>query len=484
MQEYNSQPVGSNDPAVPQPAAAPANAPFAGGPAPAVRHITTPLADHPPFAATGPAPVPAHAPKHQGVRGTVLAALLGLSVAAGGIGGGATALTVSRALATPTATASAPAAAISQTVADENASLISELYKKVAPSVVSVETTLGSGRFSGGGAGSSIVIDSGHVLTNYHVVQGANTIHVVLQDGTSISGTVAGTAPQDDLAVIAVNLPADKVTPAVLGDSNNVEVGEEVVAIGNPFGLDHTVTAGIISAVNRNWSEGNGPVRPFIQTDTPINPGNSGGPLFNMQGQVIGINTAIESPVEGSVGVGFSIPIDRAKSLLPQLSQGSTVQRVWLGVSGVALDSELASQLNAPVQSGVLVASVTSGSPAAQAGLQGADPTTSNQLGDIITAIDGHAVSQVQDISSYLDGKKASDTVTLTILRGGQQQQVKVTLAPWPSDQQQQSNSNPNGDGNTNPFGGNGDGNTNPFGGDGSGNGNTFPFGGNGNTQP
>jgi S1-C subfamily serine protease len=424
--------------------------------------VTAPLPAEPPIPRAGapsnalpytPATRPAANTRQRAGRAPsppmLLVLLLLLGLVAGGIGGGATAWTLAHGGATaPVATA--PSAAAPQPVAAESASAISSLYTHVTNEVVDVQTTTGGGRFSGGGEGTGIVIDKSHVLTNYHVVQGANSIKIALQDGTTIDATVVGSAPQDDLALLSANLPADKVQAATLGNSDNVQVGDEVVAIGNPFGLDHTVTAGIVSAVNRSWSSGNQPVRPMIQTDAPINPGNSGGPLFNMAGEVIAINTAIESPVEGSVGVGFAIPINRAKSLLPQLNSGATVQRVWLGVSGIALDANIAQQVNAPVQKGVLVAGVTAGSPAANAGLQGADPSTSATLGDIITAIDGTAVSSAQDISAYLDGKHSGDVVTLTILRDGKQQQVKVTLAPWPAQQQQQQQ--PNGNGNGSPF--------------------------------
>ncbi len=467
MQEYNSQPIPGAEPAPTEPQTTPSDPAVSSEPVYGRTRVTAPLPVMPPLAGmaynnTTPAePYPARetptrqrAPKRGGVGMMMLALLMMLGLVAGGIGGGATAWTLAQASSPQAATTIAPTTSNVQTVENQNSSAIGSLYTQVSNSVVSVQTTLGNGRFSGSGEGSGIVVDKTHVLTNYHVVQGANTIRVVLADGTSVTATVAGSAPQDDLALLSANLPADKVQVATLGDSDSAQVGDEVVAIGNPFGLDHTVTAGIISAVNRSWSSGNQPVRPMIQTDAPINPGNSGGPLFNMQGQVIGINTAIESPVEGSVGVGFAIPINRAKSLLPQLSQGSTIQRVWLGISGVALNADVASQINAPVSKGVLVAGVTANSPAAKAGLQGSDPTTSSTLGDIITAVDGNAVSSVEDLTNYLTNKHSGDTVTLTILRGGQQQQVKVTLEPWP-DQPSSSSQNPNGS----PFDPNGQGN-------------------------
>jgi putative serine protease PepD len=384
-------------------------------------HITAPLG------ATPPAPA-----QRRAGRGAQLLTLLVLGLGAGGAGGAATVWTLDQTLARPAVTSTAPITTAAQPVVNDQASAITSLYQQVAGEVVSVQTTVGGGRFAGSGEGTGIVLDSGHVLTNYHVVEGATSIAIVLQDGTRITATVAGSAPADDLALLAATLPADKVHPATLGDSDSAQIGEEVIAVGNPFGLDHTVTAGIISAVNRQWSSGSGPTQTYLQTDTAINPGNSGGPLFDLQGNVIGINTAIESPVQGSVGIGFAIPINRAKSLLTQLGSGSTVQKAWLGISGLALDADTAQQLSAPVSTGVLVTGVIADGPAAQAGLQGADPTTSTQLGDIITAVDKVTVSQVADISNYLATKQVGDAVTLAILRNGQPQTVQVTLGAWP----------------------------------------------------
>ncbi|MDQ2806402.1 MAG: trypsin-like peptidase domain-containing protein [Chloroflexota bacterium] len=433
----------------------------AAPPAPAPARATKPLGELPsdvarPYSAPVAFPIAGyqHIPTRQAKQPRsrlLIAGLLSLGLLTGGVGGGATAWTLAQTHPVPAVVSQAPAVSNVQPVDNSSASAISSLYTHVASAVVSIQVTTGSGRFAGGGQGSGIVLDSGHVLTNYHVVQGANTIRVVLQDGTSIPATLSGSAPQDDLAVVAANLPSDKVQAAVLGDSDKLAVGEEVIAIGNPFGLDHTVTAGIVSAVNRSWSSGNQPAHNMIQTDAPINPGNSGGALFNLQGEVIGINTAIESPVEGSVGIGFAIPINRAKTLVPQLSSGTTVQRAWLGISGVALDAAIASQVGATVSQGVLVAAVTAGSPAEKAGLHGADPTTSTTAGDIITAVDSVKVAQVQDISDYLATKHAGDSVTLTIVRAGKAQPVKVTLAPWPTTQPQTNSPTlPNG-GNSTP---------------------------------
>ena len=205
---------------------------------------------------------------------------------------------------------------------------------------------------NGQGTGSGFVVDqSGLVLTNDHVVEGADSVEVVFSDGTKREGQVLGTNSNIDLAVVKVDLP-ENVAPVTMGDSDKVQVGETAIAIGSPFGLDQTVTQGIISAVHRDWNPGDGSVqRDLIQSDTPINPGNSGGPLLNADGEVIGINTMIESPVRGSVGVGFSIPINTAKKLLPKLASGEKIEPAWLGISGQSIDADVAQQQGLSTQS-------------------------------------------------------------------------------------------------------------------------------------
>jgi len=363
--------------------------------------------------------------------------VLGLLV--GGVSGGMTALLLRAPAATTAQNAPAPVASnpVTANPITAQSSTIGQVYKQVAGAIVQVGVTLnGGGRFGGGeGEGTGIILDKeGHILTNNHVVNNAKTVRVLLLDGTQLDATVVGTAPQDDLAVIQANIPADKLVIAQLGNSANVQVGDTVIAIGNPFGLDHTVTAGIVSAVNRDWTPTNGrTMNGMIQTDAPINPGNSGGPLLNDQGQVIGINTAIESPVEGSVGIGFAIPIDRAKELLPQLQTGAQLTRPWIGIRGGEITPQIASSLNLPVQKGVLVTEVVDNSPASKAGLKGIDPTTDNSgaYGDIITEVDGHAIGSVTDLTGYLNGKKVGDKVTLTVIRDGKTISVPVTLEAW-----------------------------------------------------
>jgi S1-C subfamily serine protease len=397
-----------------------------------------------------------------------MAALL-VAGATGGIGGSAvTAFVLSREGLAPVPAAAAPQLVNpSQALPDTG---LKAIYKQVGPAVVSVQTAAaaqarGSQRspFPGlpgrpgtpntpnsddlpllpRGEGSGFVVDAqGHVLTNYHVVDGASRVTVILQDGTRVTAEVVGTDPGGDLALLKATIPADKLSIAALGDSDAVEPGDPAVAIGTPFGLEHTITAGIISAVDREFGAAAGrPMRGLIQTDAPINPGNSGGPLLNGRGEVIGITTAIESPVRGSVGIGFAIPINAAKQLLPRLQAGQTIQHAWLGIAGVSVTSEIAAEAGLPssVTQGVLVTQVTPGSPAAQAGLRGgtSDPNASAAAiprgGDVIVAVDGRSVQRVQDIGGYLDSKQPGDTVTITILRNGGRQDLRATLAPWPA---------------------------------------------------
>ncbi|MBI4493574.1 MAG: trypsin-like peptidase domain-containing protein [Chloroflexi bacterium] len=341
------------------------------------------------------------------------------------------------------ATEAAPRTDAAQTTPIVNvreAGAITQVFRKTSPAVVSVG--IGSargplGQFRQQGEGSGFVVDrSGLVLTNNHVVEGARRIVVRFSDGTESNATVMGTDPGTDLAVLkADRVPANQGI-AALGDSDQVEPGQTAVAIGSPFGLAQTITAGIISAVNRDWgSAGGRPMRGLIQTDAPVNPGNSGGPLLNLQGEVIGITTAIESPVRGSVGIGFAIPSNEAKRLLPQLARGEQVDHPWLGISGTALTPELARQLNLSVQQGVLVSEAIADGPAAQAGLRGGRSTTESDTpvgGDVITAADGKAVGSVQELASYLDTRHVGDQVRLSVLRDGQTIEVPVTLGAWP----------------------------------------------------
>ncbi len=345
---------------------------------------------------------------------------------------------------------------------------IQDIYTSVRPSVVSITTTTNlttnpHGRNPFGtpfgptpgpqtpqtprvpqeqGTGSGIIIDAanGYILTNNHVVQGATKLDVTLSDGSTVSGKVLGTDPGNDLAVIQITPPSGvTLKAATLGDSSTLQVGQLAVAIGNPFGLDGTLTTGVISALGRTYGTGtNGrPIQNMIQTDAPINPGNSGGPLIDSAGQVIGINSDIESPIGANVGIGFAIPINTASKELSSLETGKAIAHPWLGISGTSVTPSLASELNIPA-GGVYVVSVSPNSPAAQAGLKGASASSSNSTavptgGDVILSVDGKQVNQVEQISAYLDTKQPGDVVTLNIRRNGQTQDIKVTLGTWPN---------------------------------------------------
>jgi S1-C subfamily serine protease len=328
----------------------------------------------------------------------------------------------------PTA-APASRAVVVQAAATGN---ITEIYNRVGPSVVLISSR-GGGR---GGIGSGFIIDAqGHIITNNHVVQGASNLRVALSDGSDHAATVIGSAPGSDLALIKIEPPASGLTVARLGDSDAVVPGELTVAIGNPSGLEQTVTSGIVSSIGRTFGGGPNarPLRGLIQTDAAINPGNSGGPLLNAQGEVIGINT-LKAP--DTQGIGFAVPINTAKRLLPQLRAGGRISAPYLGISGRAITAQLAQTQGLPVIEGVLIVRTVDDGPAARAGIRGGTPgegDADGAGGDIITAINDKLVRRVEDIGAILDGMRAGETVTVTVLRNGQRQNVTVTLGEWPN---------------------------------------------------
>ncbi len=284
------------------------------------------------------------------------------------------------------------------------------------------------------GSGSGFVADTdGHILTNHHVIAGSDEVDVTFPGTTSpVPGTVLGVDPGDDLAVVKVDLPAG-VKPLPLGDSTQVEVGETAIAIGNPFELDGTLTAGVISGVGRSMATASGrTVRDAIQTDAAINPGNSGGPLLNLQGEVVGINTQIENPTgQGNIGIGFAVPINAAKQHLPQMIQGEDIRHAYLGVSGTMVDKSVAEQYSLSVDSGVLILSVVPGGPADDAGLRGGGRPPDG--GDVIVKIGGQDVKTFEDLVSVIDQHQPGDTVEVVVQRGDSQETVEVTLGEWPS---------------------------------------------------
>ena len=299
---------------------------------------------------------------------------------------------------------------------------------------------------SGGGlaTGSGFLIDTeGHVLTNNHVVSGAKKIAVKLGDSeTTYDAQVIGTDPATDLALLKVDAPADQLHPLALGDSSQIQVGDPVVAIGNPFGLDRTVTSGIVSALQRQIQAPNGfAISNVVQTDAAINPGNSGGPLIDAAGQVIGINSQIETGGGGSgnVGIGFAIPINTARDVVTQLETSGEVKHAFLGITGATIDSTLASAVNLPVDSGVLVQDVVKGGPADAAGIRGGntsatiDGASLNLGGDIITRIDSRKITTMDEVVSIVNGASPGDTLDVTFLRAGSTRTATVTLGDRPT---------------------------------------------------
>ncbi len=271
------------------------------------------------------------------------------------------------------------------------------------------------------GLGSGFVIDGdGHVVTNNHVIDGAENVSIALTDGTTLKARVIGADDKTDLALLKVD--SDRPLPFVeFGDSDALKVGDWVMAVGNPFGLGGTVTAGIVSA--RGRALGNGPLDDFIQTDAAINKGNSGGPMFDLDGKVMGVNTAIYSPNGGSVGIGFAVPSNVAKPVIAQLKASGHVTRGWLGVNIQPVTPEIAEALGLPATKGVLVADVVADGPAAAAKLRS---------GDVITAVDGATVEQLRDLPRLIAAGTPGQPVRLTILRDGDSRAVSVTLGTMP----------------------------------------------------
>jgi S1-C subfamily serine protease len=288
--------------------------------------------------------------------------------------------------------------------------------------------------------GSGFLIDNdGHVLTNAHVVEGAKSVTVQLGNGSEQNAQVVGTDPSSDVALLKVD-NTEGASPLPLGDSSKVQVGDPVVAIGNPFALDRTVTSGIVSALQRQIQAPNGfSISDVIQTDAAINPGNSGGPLIDGAGQVIGINSQIESQSGGNEGVGFAVPIKTAAQVVSQLENGGEVHRAYLGVSGGDITPDIAHALNLPVTQGVLIERVLSGGPADDAGIKGAtgQATIAGQTfpvgGDIISKVDGKPITGMDDVISAVNGHQPGDDLTLTVWSSGQQKDVTVKLGDRPA---------------------------------------------------
>lgn len=325
---------------------------------------------------------------------------------------------------------------------DENINI--KIYEDVSPGVVNITTTVVSYDFFFNpiperGTGSGSVIDNeGHILTNYHVIENASKLEVTLFDGSKWEGKLVGADPSNDLAVIKINAPSERLKPIAFGDSSNLKVGQKAIAIGNPFGLERTLTVGIISSIGRTLRAVNGRLmRGIIQTDAAVNPGNSGGPLLDSNSKMIGITTAIFSPVGANIGIGFAIPVNTAKKIVPQLIKKGYVSRPWLGITGQNISGDLASLLKLP-SAGILVAKVEKDSPAYKAGIRGGrDVVMIGNLeiivgGDMIVAIDGKPIRNMDQIIEEIESKSIGQTVALTIVRNNKKSIVKVTLAEMP----------------------------------------------------
>jgi putative serine protease PepD len=321
-------------------------------------------------------------------------------------------------------------------VTDEQNSI--EVYKAVSPAVAFVNTTSYTQDFwgdvqEGKGNGSGSVIDNqGHILTNYHVIEGAQKLSVNL-DGKEYPAKVVGGDPDTDLAVLQIDNAPANLPVVAFGDSDKLTVGQKVLAIGNPFGLDRTLTTGVISGLQRPIKARNGrPIDAAIQTDASINPGNSGGPLLDKYGKMIGINSQILAPGGGgSVGVGFAVPVNIAKRVVPQLIQFGEVKRPKLGASLPSVSDLAARGYRLPVQSGLLVYQVQPGGSADRAGLKGIGADGS--IGDIIMSVDGQKIDDLDDLYRLLDKKAIGDSVSLEVYRAGKTVPVTVKLLASPA---------------------------------------------------
>jgi S1-C subfamily serine protease len=385
-------------------------------------------------------------PFFSALLGGLVVAVVGLiAIAAGAVdSGGGTTTTVASPLTAPV-----------DAKEEKSTNVVNQIYKTDGQGVAFIESQLepqesafnpfGEPEAESGGVatGSGFVIDGeGHILTNNHVIEGAEKVEVKLGDSEKeYEAEVVGTDPGTDIALLQVQAPAKELHPLTLGHSSEVEVGDPVVAIGNPFGLDRTVTSGIVSALQRQIQAPNGfSINHVIQTDAAINPGNSGGPLIDSGGAVIGINSQIATGGggDGNVGIGFAIPIDTIRAEIDQLETNGEVEHAFLGISGGTVTPELAKALNLPVEQGVIVQQVVKNGPADKAGLEAGDTsaTINGQEvrlgGDIITEANGKPVKSMEELVEAIQDSKPGDKLELKILRGGNEKTADVTLGTQP----------------------------------------------------
>ncbi len=371
--------------------------------------------------------------------------LMGVMWLAGCSQGGHMAVPLPAPTQTPTIIVATPTALPEAVLAplDIEEQLVTNLYERVGPSVVHITAQVVTMNFFFGpmpseGTGSGFVYDKeGHIITNYHVIEGASSLEVKFSDEISVPAQVVGVDPPNDLAVIKVDLPPEQLNPLELNETADLRVGMRAVAIGNPFGLDRTLTTGVISALGRPLeTENNTTIFNVIQTDAAINPGNSGGPLLDSQGKVIGVNTAIR---EGAQGIGFAVPVSTVQRVIPVLIDRGAYPHPWLGFLGYDISPELADALQLPVERGILIAQLYRNSPAAIAGIRGAqqEVIVGNRRflvgGDVLTAVNDTRISSWMQLYEFLElNTTAGQTVTLTLVRQSQEIRVEVTLGVQP----------------------------------------------------
>jgi len=372
---------------------------------------------------------------------TLSAALVGSALVGAGAGAGIYASTGAHRTVTVAAPAAASASQVAQTTSTQP---VGQVYRRAGDGVVEIVASSTGGSSSpfpsGGGSGSQaaegsgfVYDDKGDIVTNQHVIAGADSVAVKLANGSTYKATVVGSDASTDLAVVKIDAPASALHPLQLGDSSKLSVGDGVVAIGSPFGLEGSVTSGIVSALHREiTAPDNAPIEDAIQTDAAINHGNSGGPLLDLQGNVIGVNAQIDSDSGGNDGVGFAIPASTVRSVVVQLLASGKAQHALLGVDVQTITQQAAAGLG--ISAGVEIDSVQSGSAADGAGLRGStghmtvDGQSYPTGGDLITAADGTTVATAQQLRGLIAAKKPGDSLELTIERGGKAKTVKVTL--------------------------------------------------------
>ncbi len=342
------------------------------------------------------------------------------------------------------------AAAVEISTLSQNAALEDErnsiaIYDRYNSAVVNISTEVIGYNWlfepiprEGSSGSGAVISEDGYILTNTHVVAKAYKVYVTLSDGDSYEGTIVGLDPENDLAVLKIDAKDKKLTVIPFGSSDALEVGQKVLAIGNPFGYDRTLTQGIISGVSRPVRSGNNLIiKNMIQTDASINPGNSGGPLLNSAGELIGINTIIYSPSGGSVGIGFAVPVDTARRVIPDLIRYGKVNRGWIDIVPVQINSRIAHYAQLPVSSGILISEIPAQSTAGEAGLKGGDKRRPIRYGnsfiyfggDIITAVGETPVHTFGDLLGALEETRPGDQVAVTIVRGKEEKTVMVTLS-------------------------------------------------------